>query len=140
MEEHLSLVAKAKRPAMLRGLIPLSKIEGMAVMSGGTPHPSLFPVKSYTLELVDGERITIDDPTLVAPAPTGASNKLVVGLDELRPSPETPRAEAAPESSPIESAAVPASPAPGPAPAAEDPPGDLPSVFSRLGKSKKIED
>ena len=28
----------------------------------------------------------------------------------------------------------------GPAPAAEDPPGDLPSVFSRLGKSKKIED
>ena len=68
MEEHLSLVAKAKRPAMLRGLIPLSKIEGMAVMSGGTPHPSLFPVKSYTLELVDGERITIDDPTLVGKA------------------------------------------------------------------------
>ena len=79
----------------------------------------------------------LDDPTLVAPAPTGASNKLVVGLDELRPSPEPPGAEAAPESSPIESAVVPASPAPGPAPAAEDPPGDLPSVFSRLGKSKK---
>ena len=41
MEDHLSLVARAKRPAPLRGLIPLSHIEGMAVMSGGTPHPSL---------------------------------------------------------------------------------------------------
>ena len=33
MEDHLSLVARAKRPAPLRGLIPLSHIEGMAVKS-----------------------------------------------------------------------------------------------------------
>ena len=40
----------------------------MAKMAGGTPHESTFPIKSYTIELVDGETICVDDPKLVAAA------------------------------------------------------------------------
>jgi DNA-binding transcriptional MocR family regulator len=68
MEDRLSLVARAKRPAPLRGLLPISKTPGVVNMAGGTPHPSLFPVKSYTLELVDGAKLVVDDATRVAAA------------------------------------------------------------------------
>jgi hypothetical protein len=68
MASKLSLVARAKRAAPLRELIPLGKIEGMAQMAGGTPHPSTFPVASYTLELVDGTTLRINDPAIVAKA------------------------------------------------------------------------
>ena len=68
IERCLSRVARAKRPALLRELLPLLKLDGMVPMAGGTPHPSTFPVRAYQLELADGGVVRIDEPQLVAKA------------------------------------------------------------------------
>ena len=68
IEQCLSRVARAKRPALLRELLPLLKLDGMVPMAGGTPHPSTFPVRAYQLELADGGVVRIDEPQLVAKA------------------------------------------------------------------------
>lgn len=68
IERCLSRVARAKRPALLRELLPLLKLDGMVPMAGGTPHPTTFPVRAYQLELADGGVVRIDEPQLVAKA------------------------------------------------------------------------
>ncbi|EOD14430.1 Kynurenine/alpha-aminoadipate aminotransferase [Emiliania huxleyi CCMP1516] len=64
IERCLSRVARAKRPALLRELLPLLKLDGMVPMAGGTPHRTTFPVRAYQLELADGGVVRIDEPQL----------------------------------------------------------------------------
>ena len=68
LADRLSKVAKAKKSAPLRDLIPLGKVPGVAALGGGTPDETLFPIKSYSLTLVDGSTVRIDDPVLVGKA------------------------------------------------------------------------
>ena len=68
MARQLSLVAKAREPAALRGLLPLTKVPGACGLAGGVPAAAPFPVASSPLPPVGGGTVRVDDPKFVAAA------------------------------------------------------------------------